>query len=155
MKKTLKDRFWEKVDVCGSDNCWEWEATKTSKGYGVFSVDGKARYATHVLFYLRHNYWPPKGRTANHHCDNTGCMNPRHLYLGTQKSNARDREERGRGNHAKGEHNGKAKLTEKEVRTIKHILKQGIMLQSEIGEMFDVGCRQISYINTGKNWSHV
>ena len=155
MKKTLKDRFWEKVDVRGPDDCWEWLACKVKGGYGFLSVNSKHQYATHILFYIRNGHWPLKGRTANHNCDNPGCLNPKHLYLGTQKSNARDREERGRGNQAKGEQQGNAKLTEKEVREIKRLLEQGDMSQTEIGDMFGVICGQISNINTGKNWSHV
>ncbi len=153
--RLLADRFWEKVDVRGPDDCWEWIVSKDSFGYGCLRVDGKLRCATHVLFYLRHNYWPSKGKTCNHTCDNPGCLNLKHLYLGTQKSNARDREERGRGNHPKGEHHGKAKLTERKVYEIKRLLKQGIMTQRELGRKFGVDPTHISCINTGKVWRHI
>ena len=154
--RSLKERFWEKIDVHKSNECWEWNAAKISKGYGVIGDEsGKMQYATHVLFYLRKGYWPPKGRTCNHICDNPGCVNPKHLYLGTQKSNVRDRDQRNRSNYVKGERNGKAKLTERKVYEIKRLLKQGIMTQRELGRKFGVDPTHISCINTGKVWRHI
>ncbi len=95
----FEQRFWSKVDICGPDECWPWLGYKDSYGYGRLG----SKLTTHVLWFLRHGEWPSKGRTANHHCDNPSCINPKHLYLGTQKSNTRDREQRGRGNQCKGE----------------------------------------------------
>ena len=154
MRSTLEERFWTKVDVRGSNDCWEWTAYKNNCGYGTLQIDGRSRLATHVLFYIMKGDWPSKGRTCNHHCDNTGCLNPKHLYLGTQKSNIRDRESRGRGNQSKGEKNGRAKLTEEQVRRIKSLLCIGIT-RTVLGRQFGVSRKSIYDIENGKNWAHV
>jgi len=151
MRKILADRFWEKVDIRGPDDCWEWLGFRLPKGYGRMWANGKMRLATHVLFFLRHGYWPPVvGKQANHRCDNPPCLNPRHLYLGTQKSNARDRIYRGR--QAKGEQHGMAKLTRKQVREIRKLSAQGI-IQRELGYRFGVARTTISRIVAGKYWN--
>ena len=154
----VEQRFWKKVVVRGPDDCWEWAACKNYKdGYGRMWVDGKLRCATHVLFYLRKRHWPSKERTCNHHCDNPGCLNPRHLYLGTKKSNARDKVQRGRcyTGDQKGEKHGMAKLTEKQVRKIKRLLEQGDMTGAEVSRMFGVSQECISNIKHGTRWRHV
>ncbi len=154
MRSTLAKRFWEKVVVRGLDDCWEWTAYKNKNGYGTLQIDGESKLATHVLFYLRKGDWPPKGRTCNHHCDNPSCLNPIHIYLGTQKSNVRDRDFRGRGNQAKGEKNGRAKLTEEQVRRIKSLLCTGIT-RVALCRKFGVSRKSIYDIENGKNWAHV
>ena len=156
-KKPLSERFWPKVDVCGEDDCWEWTACKDKAGYGYMTVNAKPRLATHVLFYLRKGHWPAKGRTCNHHCDNPPCLNPKHLYLGTQASNARDMVQRGRHRYVvrKGERNGSAKLTEKEVRQIRQRYKRGGTTYKELGQKFDISNTTIRDIKTRRTWSHV
>jgi len=144
----LKERFWEKVDVRRPDECWFWLASKDQYGYGQISIDGNIRRATHVLFYLRHNYWPPKGKQANHTCDNPPCMNPRHLYLGTKKSNTRDMMQRKRNRTFRGEHNGRSKLTEKQVQEI----RVGLQFQNKLAEKYGVAPSTISRIKAGKRW---
>lgn len=98
---TIEGRFKAKVDKHGpvhprlGTRCWIW-AGKASGTAGVMQVDGKSKLATHVLWFIRHGYWPSKGKQANHHCDHPWCINPKHLYLGSQKSNMRDMYQRGR-----------------------------------------------------------
>ena len=153
----LEKRFWANVDVRGPDDCWGWLVSKCQGGYGRMRVNGESRQATHILFYLRHGSWPPKGRTCNHHCDNPGCLNPRHLYLGTRKSNARDRVQHGRcwEKVNMGERNGRARLTDDDARRIRRLILQGDLTQKEIAHRFGVANVQISRIKTGKRWTHV
>ena len=154
--KSLSERFWEKVDIQGLDDCWEWTAGKT-RGYGHIGVDGKIRQATHVLFYLRHGDWPPRGKEACHNCDNPGCLNPRHLYLGTHKSNMCDMvlRQRGRGGNQKGEQNNGAKLTENQVYDVRCLLAQGGITQKEIGQRFGISQQNVSRIVNHKRWRYM
>ena len=111
-KRTPEERFWEKVDKSGPNHprlgtpCWVWTGS-TNFGYGQFNLDGRTRPTHRVSHFFTYGKWPDLD--VLHHCDNRPCVNPAHLYEGTDKDNARDREERGR-RCAKGELNPRAKL---------------------------------------------
>lgn len=101
--KTL-DRFWSKVDT--SSGCWLWKAATFDKGYGAFRFRGKQWRAHRFAWFLKHGPIPPAAQ-VNHHCDTPGCVNPAHLYLGSQMDNRRDAVRRKR--TAKGRRNGARK----------------------------------------------
>lgn len=85
----LHERFWEKVEIGASDECWEWQRATSDYGYGRFKIGDRTRYAHRVAY--RMLIGPiPGGRQINHHCHNPPCVNPDHLYLGTQEQNNRD-----------------------------------------------------------------
>jgi len=77
------------------DECWEFYGSKTSAGYGQVMVDGVYFYA-HILAYRLFKGLVPKGQCVCHTCDNPPCCNPAHLFLGSKKANADDRDAKGR-----------------------------------------------------------
>jgi hypothetical protein len=83
-------RFWDKVDKNGPNGCWNWIGFKHKYGYGYFTVgsskDGTRRKARAHRFVMGE----PKGKVVMHTCDNTSCVNPAHLRIGTQTDNMRD-----------------------------------------------------------------
>lgn len=85
-------RFLDKVK--SADDCWVWGAAQSSSGYGVFWLDGK-NYNAHWLSHLFFK-GEPNGLWVLHTCDNKSCINPAHLYLGTQQDNVNDAVARGR-----------------------------------------------------------
>ncbi len=108
-------RFWDRVEK--SDSCWRWTGYLT-KGYGRIRVDNQ-HIRAHRLSYQIHFGEIPAGLHVLHHCDNPACVNPDHLYVGTDKDNARDRVVRGRQPRHFGEANPHAKLTAVDVAAIR------------------------------------
>ena len=84
-------RFWNKVDKSGA--CWEWTASKDKDGYGLFHFNRKQVRAHRFAFGLDNI---PKGMAVCHTCDNPGCVNPDHLFLGTNLDNTQDMISKGR-----------------------------------------------------------
>ncbi len=89
----LQERFDAKV-VKG-EKCWIWMAHKNNKGYGVIHFNGKVTLA-HRIAYTHSNGVIPDGMKICHTCDNPPCVNPQHLFLGTQMDNLRDMAKKGR-----------------------------------------------------------
>lgn len=92
------EKFWSKVDVKGSNDCWEWKGAIQSKGYGSISLDGKTYNAHRVSWMIAHSRMPRPDLQILHSCDNRRCVNPAHLREGTNLENVRDMHRRGRAN---------------------------------------------------------
>lgn len=105
----MEERFWSKVEK--TDTCWIWTAAKIN-GYGVFWHSGKNMKA-HRLSYEAAFSPIPIGLYVLHHCDVPSCVNPAHLFLGTQRDNIQDMDSKGRGRRGifPGESAPAAKLT--------------------------------------------
>ncbi len=98
--------------------CWEFQGYCVN-GYGRLSREGKRVYAHRAVWEIVFGEIPPV-LCVLHTCDNPPCCNPAHLWLGTHAENMEDKQAKGRGNQPHGETNGQAKLTEPEVREIRH-----------------------------------
>lgn len=149
---SVKDRFWKNVRMGDEDECWEWTSTM-SHGYGKMRVQGQQARA-HRISYKLANDRNIVGQLVLHHCDNPICVNPNHLYLGSQQDNLADAIDRDRINPPTGEDHPSAKLTEAEVAEIKRCLASG-EVQRDIAKEYGVREMQISRIKHEKNWSWV
>lgn len=129
--RPLEERFWEKVDKDGPilirrlGKCWVWTASTDGCGYGTIGLGPgkKIGKSNRVAWELQ--FGPiPEGACVLHHCDNPTCVRGSHLFLGTQKDNAADRERKGRGNQPTGDRNGARLHPEKLKRGAAHHMNQ-------------------------------
>jgi predicted XRE-type DNA-binding protein len=117
-----------------------------SQGYPQFMRD-KKYYLIHRYVYEQKFGEITDNLFVRHKCDNTLCINPDHLELGTHKQNMRDMVERNRS--AKGKNNGRGKLSDEDVLKIRQLLNTTNMTQTQIAEIFGVTQHYISYIKRG------
>ena len=96
---TWQERFWAKVNKGTDAECWEWNASRNSFGYGQLTIvgpNGKRPRTTHRLSWELHVGPIPEGMCILHRCDNPPCVNPAHLFIGTKADNYRDMRAKGR-----------------------------------------------------------
>lgn len=147
----LVHRFWRKVAIRQPDGCWEWTACRAYNGYGKF-WDGVKLTSAHRAAYRIFLGEIPDGQNVLHRCDNPSCVNPLHLFLGTQSENVQDMLRKGRA--AVGSKNGFAKLTEADIPMIRSQLRGGESLTS-IAKSLGVDHATIKDIKLGRTWKHV
>lgn len=135
-----------------SGGCWEWRGAKHISGYGTIRFNGKRRRAHRVTWELT-NGPIPDGLHVLHRCDNPGCVNTNHLFLGTHDGNMADCTAKNR--HAKGEQNGKTKITESDVRDMRALHRSDSLSLAELGRRFGVSKTTAGSIVSGLSWGHV
>lgn len=95
-KKDTLAKLLDKIKIDETTDCWEWQGGKNNIGYGLIRDNDKMR-TTHRVSYEKHNNVKiPTGMCVCHKCDNTLCVNPAHLWLGTRKQNTDDMVSKGR-----------------------------------------------------------
>lgn len=138
------------------DECWKWDGTKFTFGYGRISSgtgDSRTYHYAHRVSFEIHNGPIPIGLVIRHTCDNPECNNPRHLISGTPRDNSKDRADRGRVNSLLGESHQNAKLTNEQVIEIYN--SQGRLSREYFAEKYGVHIDTISKIRNNKMWTHI
>lgn len=150
---SLEEKLWSRVNK--SPGCWLWTArSKTTSGYGKIKHDGVTMMAHRVSWELV-NGPVPTGLCVLHDCpggDNPLCVNPAHLWLGTQSENTKDRHRKQR--DARGERQWKAKLTDIDIIAIRSARSAGETTVS-LAKRFGVAQPNISDICLRYTWRHV
>lgn len=153
VRGSLEDRFWPKVDRRGADECWPWLAGHYPYGYGCIYLATKKRMEpAHRASWMIHFGPIPNRMHVLHKCDNPECVNPRHLFLGTNNDNVQDKMRKGRLDPRDGENNGRSILTKDQVVEIRELYAMGDLTQQELGEYYDVHQTQISRIVRHQHW---
>jgi len=153
------DRFWSKVNYPGNDqDCWLWTAgpfdTPQKKYYGLFWVNGSNMRATKFSWEF-YNGPIRDALLICHKCDTPKCVNPEHLFLGTDQENMDDRARKFR--HAKG-----SAISSTDEETMLKILDD---IENDIypyksalktlEKQYNVGYRAILSMLTGNTWKHI
>lgn len=117
--QTPKERLISKIERLES-GCWKWLGSKNKKGYGMMVYKGRI-HASHRVSWQEYNGPIPDGMLICHKCDNPSCVNPDHLFVGSNQDNMDDMKEKGRHWHKtpRGEQNKNSKLTWDQVREIR------------------------------------
>ncbi|WP_082647729.1 HNH endonuclease signature motif containing protein [Lysobacter antibioticus] len=127
--------------------CWLWLGRVCTKGYGQCIRNGRSVMA-HRLFYSTHNGEIPPGQLVCHKCDTRLCVNPSHLFLGSHDENMSDMTNKGRQASLSGSSNGRARLDEADVASIRASSEPTRILLRRFG----VSRRTIQYIRNGTTW---
>lgn len=144
-------RFWQYVNVTSKRKCWEWQGSLMVRGgYGQLNDRG-ILLKTHRLSYELHLGQIPENKMVCHKCNNPKCCNPKHLYVGDNMSNTRDKIRAGTQYKIppmKGESSPSAKLTWGQVREIRASSESGVYWAKKLG----VTKTSISRIRKNKTW---
>lgn len=152
--QTPEQRFWAKVNKPNDYQCWLWQGAIDKDGYGIFGVEGNRAEKAHRVSYQ----WAYGSLTDEeqvlHHCDTPGCVNPKHLFAGTNNDNMQDKIRKGRARYSEGEECHSAKLTVKKVRNIRERLAAGAS-QASIAREYGVDPSAVWAIYHRRSWKHI
>lgn len=159
-RRPVMEKFWDNVCPEPNSGCWLWMGQWKGPGrrnfYGRFMLTRDIQLTAHRVSWMLHHGPIPDGLHVLHKCDVPPCVNPDHLFLGTNAENAADRARKGRSVTIPrpGVKHHNAKITDNDVREIRHLAADG-MKNTTIAKRFGLGGAQVSRIVTRKRWKHV
>jgi HNH endonuclease len=153
--RPIEVRFWPKVSPEPNTGCWLWAGAVNSAGYGKIGLPGDKTEDAHRVSW-RLTRGDPGAMSVLHKCDVPACVNPAHLFLGTQADNMQDMIAKGRRTRSgcKGEDQPNAKLTESSVRSIRARYLAGEPAKKLAAE-FGIVPDYVSQLARRKAWRHI
>jgi hypothetical protein len=148
------ERFNEKIEMIAECGCWIWTGAVQGDGYGVIKNEQNIQKSAHRISWEFY-YGPiPEGLKVLHQCDTPSCVNPHHLFTGTNKDNTQDMIRKNRKFLTKGELQKSSKLKSSDVVSIRESIKLG-ELECSLATKFNVSQSTISLIKHRKIWTHI
>lgn len=152
-----RERFWSRVKKRGVNDCWLWNSTLAGSGYGLLSYTPERKKRVHLFahrisYFLAHNTLPADLDVC-HRCDNPPCVNPNHLFLGTQQDNVADMVQKGR--QLRGSKVYTVKLTADEVQRIRILRFRDNYSHQKLARRFNVSDEQIRCICLWIYWKYL
>src|SRR3990167_4964367 len=148
-------RFWRNVSK--SKFCWNWVGLVNSHpnkgGYGYMTFGGHRKLKSHRLSWEIHRGKIPKEMCVLHHCDNRRCVNPNHLFLGTQADNLTDRLKKCK--YAVGENHPSSKFTESQVKEMIRLYRIVGWTAKIVGKFFGTSEAYIWNLMNGRAWKYL
>lgn len=149
----------ERLDVKArqkQNGCIEWTGAVLDNGYGQVRYQGAKLYV-HRAAWIAANGPIPEGQQVCHHCDNKICINPEHLFIGTQYDNMQDMIQKGRkvAIGRPGSKNHKAKLSESDVARIRNLYENAGLTRKELCALYGISKTAMQRILTRAGWEHV
>lgn len=142
---TLEEKFNRHWMAEPNSGCWLWHSACDKDGYGLLRHNGKNRRA-HRVSYEIHVGPIAHGKFVCHKCDLPSCVNPEHLFLGTNSDNQKDASKKGRHAHQR--------LSVANVLDIKESIARGAT-QASMCKKYGVSDGHVSQIISGAKWGHV
>jgi HNH endonuclease len=149
----LEERFWSKVDYSNVTGCWFWKGGLMSMGYGRLTVRLGLHILVHRMSWILYNGMIDASQCVCHRCDTPLCVNPDHLFLGTQAENNYDRHVKGRSTGPKGTQNPNHKLTPRMVTEIRRLYVPFKMSGPKLAKQFGVHSSTIYSIVNRTTWT--
>lgn len=156
--RLLKERIMRriKLEPCRypeMDDCWIWQGSTCRDQYGQIRLI-KRNWRTHRLMHFITFGTMPDDMLCCHKCDTPRCVNPAHLFLGTDADNNADRKAKNRTKSPKGEKSGMSKLSQSQAMEIREARARGVRL-IDLAPKFGVSLSTISCIARGRTWGHL
>ena len=155
-RKNWQKRFWSRVEKSTDTDCWFWVGAVQSNGYGHFPAkDALGNHAgAHRVSYFIASGKDPGSMHVLHRCDTPLCVNPAHLFLGTNSDNVADKVGKGRARGVAGEKHPNATISEAIVKEARRMSRCGLQ-PKKIATLLHVSVPAIRAAVANKSWRHV